>query len=229
MTAPKLSWVERKTLRPRQEEALAAWMRTKRGLVVLPTGVGKTQVALEVIQQLDVPALIVVPVRPLMYQWADDLKAAFGIECGLLGDRIKSIKPVTVTTYASACIHAEDLGNRFQLLVFDESHHLPGEVRSDAARMSLAPYRLGLTATPDDSAKREELVRELIGPTLYRVPLKAAAGDELADYEITRLTVQLTDEERAEYSKYGKQVRSLDRQVLPQPTHLQGLVGNGLP
>ena len=43
------------------------------------------------------------------------------------------VRPVSVTTYDSACIHAERFGNQFGLLVFDECHHLPGEVRRDAA------------------------------------------------------------------------------------------------
>jgi len=208
MVSPNLQWKERKVLRAKQEEGLNAWLESKRGLVVLPTGLGKTQVAMEAIQRLNVPVLIVVPVRPLMYQWADTLKEAFGIEAGLVGDRLLSIKPVTVTTYASACIKAETLGDKFQLLVFDECHHLPGQVRSDAARMSLAPYRLGLTATPHDTAERRELTRELIGPTAYRVPLREAAGDELAEYEITRLAVPLTEDERNRYQACGKQVAS---------------------
>jgi len=33
-------------LRSYQEQALAAWMRTKRGVVVMPTGAGKTHVAI---------------------------------------------------------------------------------------------------------------------------------------------------------------------------------------
>ena len=39
-----------------------------------------------------------------------------------------SRRPLTVTTYDSAYIHMERLGDRFALLVFDECHHLPGPV-----------------------------------------------------------------------------------------------------
>ena len=77
-----------------------------------------------------------------------------------------------MTTYDSACIHMERLGNQFGLVVFDECHHLPGEIRRDAARMSAAPMRLGLTATPERSDGRHVDLDRLIGP----VALRDAAG-----------------------------------------------------
>ena len=45
----------------------------------------------------------------------------------------------------------DKLGNRFGLVIFDECHHLPGQIRRDAARMSAAPMRMGLTSTPERS------------------------------------------------------------------------------
>ncbi len=58
------------TPRPYQEDALAAWHAADgRGVVVLPTGAGKTILALMAIERLALRTLIVVPTIELLYQW----------------------------------------------------------------------------------------------------------------------------------------------------------------
>ena len=60
------------TPRPYQKEALAAWLkRDARGVVVLPTGAGKTVLALMTIDALKLRTLIVVPTIELLYQWRE--------------------------------------------------------------------------------------------------------------------------------------------------------------
>jgi superfamily II DNA or RNA helicase len=95
----------------------------------------------------------------------------------------------------------EHLGNRFGLIVFDECHHLPGESYSLSARQCLAPYRLGLTATPERVDGRDALLDDLIGPLVYRKDIVDLSGSYLADYEVSTLTVHLTEEERREYEE----------------------------
>jgi len=144
----KLHWplVGLLPLRDDQEEAIQKWMKSHRGVIVMPTGTGKTEVALHIMHRLSVTTLVVSPVRDLMYQWHQRIQDRLGYDAGIIGDNIFNKRPVSVTTYDSACIHMQDFGNEFELIIFDECHHLPGQVRSDAARMSVAPFRLGLTA-----------------------------------------------------------------------------------
>ena len=85
-----------------------------------------------------------------MNQWYNLLSKAFAIDVGLLGGGYHEIEDVTIATYDSAFMHMERLGNRFGLIVFDEVHHLPGEMYSHAAEMCIAPNRLGLTAAPNE-------------------------------------------------------------------------------
>ena len=57
------------TPRPYQEDALAAWLAAGgRGVVVLPTGAGKTVLALMAIARLGLRTLVVVPTIELLYQ-----------------------------------------------------------------------------------------------------------------------------------------------------------------
>jgi superfamily II DNA or RNA helicase len=191
----------RREPRPYQHEALAAWRdRGCRGLVVLPTGAGKTLVAELAIDDRRRSTLVVTPTLDLVRQWHDGLLATFGGRIGLVGGGEYELQPLTVTTYDSAYLHMDHLGNRFGLLVFDECHHLPGASYALAARLSLAPFRLGLTATPERGDGREPELEALIGPTVYRKDIVELSGEYLADYETVRVSIDLSQAERDEYA-----------------------------
>jgi superfamily II DNA or RNA helicase len=194
---------------PHQTEALETWWQQGgRGVVVLPTGTGKTHVAILAIHKVARPALVVTPTIDLLNQWYDELLLAFGGPIGLLGGGEYDIQPLTVTTYDSAYIHLERWGNKFGLLVFDECHHLPGPTYMMAAVGSLAPYRLGLTATPERADNQEVLLPELIGPIVYRKEIKQLAGDYLAEFRTEKCFVDLTAEEQERYQKARDEYRS---------------------
>jgi superfamily II DNA or RNA helicase len=187
--------------RPYQKEALAAWReRGGRGVVVLPTGAGKTLVAELAIDDKRRSTLVVTPTLDLVRQWHDGLAATFGGRIGLVGGGEYELQPLTVTTYDSAYLHMEHLGSRFGLLVFDECHHLPGASYALSARLSLAPFRLGLTATPERQDGREAELDALVGPIVYRKDIVELSGQYLADYETVPVTVDLSPAEREEYA-----------------------------
>ena len=69
-----------------QREAVAAWRAAgNRGVVVLPTGSGKSYVAEMAIALAQRSTLVVAPTLDLMNQWYDILVTAFGEKVGLLG------------------------------------------------------------------------------------------------------------------------------------------------
>lgn len=188
---------------PHQTEALEVWAgQGSRGVVVLPTGTGKTFLAVLAIARTARPALVVTPTIDLLNQWYAELTMAFDVPVGLLGGGYFDLQPLTVTTYDSAYIHLERWGNRFGLLVFDECHHLPGPTFMQAARGAIAPFRLGLTATPERLDGQDTLLPELIGPLVYRKEIGEMAQDDyLARYRAVRLYVELTNAETERYQK----------------------------
>ncbi len=188
-------------LREYQLQAVEKWMDDKRGVVVLPTGSGKTYVALEIIKELSTPTLVVVPTLALLDQWKEKLKIFGDYYIGEFSGRKKELKPITVTTYDSAYINIETLGNKFLLIIFDECHHLPAESYRIIAEMSIAPYRLGLTATYEREDNLHNLLPDLIGGKVFELKAKDLAGKYLANYSIRRLLIPLTDEERKKYEK----------------------------
>jgi superfamily II DNA or RNA helicase len=187
--------------RPYQAEACEAWRKARgRGVVVLPTGAGKTHVAVLAALDKKRSTLVIAPTLDLVRQWYDVLRTSFGADVGVVGGGEHSVKPLTVITYDSAYLHMESIGAKFGLVVFDECHHLPSEAYTLAARLCLAPYRLGLTATPERADGREAVLEELVGPIVYRKDILELSGNYLAEYDTERVTVSLSPEERAEYA-----------------------------
>lgn len=187
---------------PHQSEGLATWwQKGGRGVVVLPTGTGKTYLAILAISHVGRPTLVITPTIDLLNQWYNELLAAFEVPVGLLGGGSYDIQPLTVSTYDSAYIHLDRWGNRFGLIVFDECHHLPGPSYMASAIGSIAPYRLGLTATPERADGQEMLLPELIGPIVYRREIKQLKGDFLAEYRVEKRYVSLDPDEQVRYQK----------------------------
>jgi superfamily II DNA or RNA helicase len=195
-------------LRPEQVGAVTAWtQRGARGQVIMPTGTGKTEVALAIMARAEVATLVVAPVRDLMYQWHRRILKAFDYDAGILGDGLSNVKAVTVTTYDSASLHMDHLGDLFGLIVFDEEHHLPSRFFREAALMSTAPMRLGLTATPQRSDGLHKDLDLLIGPVVYELPFQEAEGRTLASFDLVRIPVVLSDREQATYDQCSRAVR----------------------
>lgn len=199
--------LDHRTPREYQREAVDRWRASgSRGTVVLPTGAGKTLVALLAIDALRTGACIVAPTRALVAQWFTQLADAFGAERvgAWYGDE-KEIRPLTITTYHSAFALLERWGDQFPLLVLDEAHHLSdtstGEARAwhDHLRIAPSPYRLGLTATYPDEGDSE--LRRLVGPIVYRRTIGEMTDAELARFALVRRYVRLTPVEEARYAK----------------------------
>ncbi len=186
-----------------QQEALTAWKQAGRmGVVVLPTAAGKTYLAQLAMQATQRSTLIMVPTLDLMHQWYAHLVAAFpDAEIGLLGGGSRDRTPIMIATYDSAAIHAETLGNQYALLVFDECHHLPSDFNRIIAEYAIAPYRLGLTATPERTDGKHQDLQHLIGAEVYRRSAEDLSGTALAKHKAVQIKVSLSQKERERYDE----------------------------
>jgi len=189
-----------KTARGYQTEAVDSWRAAgRKGVVTLPTGTGKSFVAELCIADAQRPTLVVAPTIDLVNQWVAVLSSAFGIEVGMLGGGSHEVRDITVSTYDSAYLHADRYGDRFGLVIFDEVHHLPSEAYAQAAEMCLAPFRLGLSATPERADGLHQELERLIGPFCFERGIQDMRGEFLADYEVRRFEVELTPDEADRY------------------------------
>jgi superfamily II DNA or RNA helicase len=168
----------------------------------MPTGAGKTFLAVLAIQQVQASTLVIVPTIDILHMWYYRLSQAFQTEIGVYYSGEKLIQPITITTYSSAGDLVAEQGNAFKFLICDEVHHLPARMWGEAALMAPAPCRLGLTATYPEAHEQTNgrwRVDELIGPLAYSLDIAQLVGQQLAEYRTQRIRVNLTAEERAAY------------------------------
>src|SRR6202165_1439701 len=191
--------------RPYQHEALSNWLAEgSAGVVVLPTGAGKTLVAAMSIHETKLWTLAIVPTLDLLQQWRTALSAALGVsadDIGIFGGGEKELKPITIITYDSAALNPPDR-QRFRLLLFDECHHLPAPTYRLIAESAFTPLRLGLIATPERSDMAHLDLDQLIGPEVYRrSPAELTEGQYLAQYQEVPIDIALSEEEEARYAE----------------------------
>lgn len=191
------------SLRDYQQSALDMWTKAgMRGSVVLPTGSGKTLVAIKAIEKVNASALVVVPTIDLMVQWTEILSKYFtNAKVGNLGGGVDDIQALTVSTYDSAYIRAATLGNKFALVVFDEVHHLAAPGFRSIAEQMAAQNRLGLTATIEREDDLHKDIPKLVGGGIVfqASPSVLAKGKHLAPFVVERRQVEMTEQEKKEY------------------------------
>src|SRR5258708_1184592 len=214
--------------RPYQDEALTRWLAAgSAGVVVLPTGAGKTLVAAMSINETRLWTLAVVPTLELLKQCRDALASALALdadEIGVFDGGEKEMKPITIITYDSAALYPREL-RRFGLLIFDECHHLPAQTYRLIAESAFTPMRLGLSATPERSDMAHKDLYLLIGPEVYRrSPAELTEGHYLAEYQEVRIDIALSSEDEQRYTEQRRIYRSfLQRRhiILRSPEEFQ--------
>lgn len=217
--------------RPYQQEALNEWLaHDNAGVVVLPTGAGKTFVAAMAIHETGLWTLVVVPTIDLLQQWHAALAAALAIPAeaiGIFGGGEKDLKSITIITYDSAVIYPREL-HQFGLLIFDECHHLPASTYRLIAESAFTPLRLGLSATPERTDMAHTDLEELIGPEIYRrSPADLTEGRYLAQYQEKRIDIALSSEDEARYNEQRRIYRTFlqrRRIVFHRPEDFQKLI-----
>lgn len=178
--AADLAW-----LRPYQRESVDRALLKKRGILWLPTGAGKTEVAVALTRSVpDTHWLFLVHRTTL----ADEAGSRFmmrNAEHGIaLGDpgliaegqwrEGVHFTASTFQTFARALQvgdkRAERLLNRTGGLIVDECHVLPAATFSDVAMQCDAYYRIGLSGTPLDRTDRKSIMAiSVLGPVIHRV------------------------------------------------------------
>ncbi len=199
------------TPRKYQAQAHNKWLKNNmRGVIVLPTGTGKTIQALLAINYLLESTLVVVPTIDLLKQWKTSILENLNVQkesIGIFGGGEHDIKPITIITYASAQKYVSTLSTKFDLVIFDEVHHLPSEVYRTIAMGLTAKHRLGLSATPERPDELHKDLDELIGPVIFRKEHDDVSS-YIASFRLEKITVKLTDEEKEKYDNHMKIFRN---------------------
>lgn len=165
-----IPFLEGVTLRCYQEKAVNDALHVDQGVIISPTGSGKTLIALEIIRRRRQKALVVVHRSDLAAQWADVINQRMGIDAGFIGDgkwRIgDEITLAMVQTLASRSDDTIRISDCFGTIICDECHHCPAKSFYDVLGLFPTKYRYGLSATPVRRDGLEQLIYRSIGPTI---------------------------------------------------------------
>lgn len=195
-----------------QEEALDAWLKAgMRGTIVMPTGAGKTYVAIAAISVLRVPTLICVTTVELARQWSRRIRECLNVKTGFLAGGDKRILDITVATYHSAAKNIYEIFDKFGFVIYDEGHHLPAETFKEIAFKLKAKYSMVLSATPDRADKNEVLIYRVSGEPVYKTSYyQLVLKGVLAPFQVEKIYVKLDRDEARNYAQLAEKLSSQD-------------------
>jgi len=202
------------SLRDYQVEALEAWKKNMyRGVIALPTGSGKTLIGIAAIAELKQPTLIIVYTKEQINEWLEKIRNftrnAYRY-IGLFYSEKKQISNITISTYQSAFRYMDLLYDKFKLLIVDEVHHLPADKFRYIAMRSLAPFRMGLSATPYREDGRHVDLFNLMGGLVYEKGFNELRKQGfVAPYEIIPIYIKLDKDEELKYRSLKKKLSTL--------------------
>jgi superfamily II DNA or RNA helicase len=78
---------------------------------------------------------------------------------------------------------------------------LPAPTYQQIPEMTIAPYRLGLTATYERADSKHDELEDLLGTVVYQEAVDELAGEYLSEYETIHLSVELTSDEQEQYNE----------------------------
>jgi superfamily II DNA or RNA helicase len=161
------------TLKPFQQDAVAAVMERNFGTLQALTGSGKTVMALKIIAERRQPALILVHTKELHHQWVERIETFLGIpksEIGIIGNGKNRIgSKITVGMVQSLTKYAEDVFEHIGFLIVDECQHCPSKTFTDVVTRFDCKYFLGLSATPWRRDKLTRLIWFYLGDKVHEV------------------------------------------------------------
>ncbi|MEM1526782.1 MAG: DEAD/DEAH box helicase [Ignisphaera sp.] len=201
-------------LRDYQLEALDAWRKNGfKGVIALPTGTGKTVIAVAALAELNVRTLVVTYTKEQMFQWGEKIASFTDVPKGLIGyfySSEKRVLPITIVTYQSAYRYIDMLAPYFSFIIVDEVHHLPADKFRYIAENMFARYRLGLSATVIREDGRHVELFPLMGGIVYsKAMAELAEKGYIAPFTVETVKVSLTAEEKKRYKELLEKYKKL--------------------
>jgi len=192
----------RSVLRPYQSAAVAAALTNKHGLLVLPTGSGKSHVIAGIVNGIEGKTLILQPTKEILESNYEKIQAT-GYKGASIYSASCGIKRIGKATYATigSIIHKLGLFADVEAVIIDEAHltNAKGGQYDELIKVLKPRVLIGLTATPyrlyanrDWGTQVKMLHRTR--PRIFESILHVTQCTELADTDfLVRPTYQVSD------------------------------------
>ena len=187
-----------------QKIAVDQAMKYNPYMIIVPTGEGKTIIALKIISMMNVPTIVVVPTIELVKQWEKTITSLGGKCTTYSSGSDKEFSDFTIITYASMLKYMNVVGRHYGLVIFDEVHHLFAEEYRKIGNqaLSLGMKVIGLTASPRTMGE-EELIQNRMFPYRYeRTIMQRQNSDRAVDLKFHAIPITLSDNDLSRYKRY---------------------------
>ena len=161
------------SLRPDQEEPVAAFLASPRGgIISLKCAAGKTVMALYIACQIKQKTLVICHKNFLLDQWKERINEFIPTaSVGLIKAKTIDTEGHDIVMASLQSIAMKDydpnIFNQFGYVIVDEVHHVSAEVFSRALPKVVAPIMLGLSATLDRKDGLRKVFEWYIGKPVY--------------------------------------------------------------
>lgn len=190
------------TLRIDQIEAIGKAILLCRGVIHMPTGTGKTEVAIGITKILNLPTLFLVNSKSLLHQTQERFIKRLdsdGEEIGIIGDGINA--PGTLVTVATvqSFDHMKERSQqefsqeirKYRVIIFDECHHASAKTWYTVGTWAHnAYYRFGFSGTPMDRDEIDSMkLMSIMGQTIY----KRKTTDAIEDGDLCKIEMEMIE------------------------------------
>lgn len=169
------------TLRDYQELAIPSVINYKTGILNLPVGLGKTELALECIHRVQQKTIWLTHTGDLLQQSLQRCSSKMRCKtstitegkCDLSGDIVFA----TVQTLYKYINNREIPQDTFGMLILDECHHISANPSSiqlfrTCVDYFACRYKIGLTATVHRADGMQDCIKAILGDVIYKIEKK---------------------------------------------------------
>lgn len=169
-----------------QQEVVDIMQKSVNGVVVMPCGSGKTQTALELVARLGLKTLWLTHTQDLLHQSLERANACFGCDSDMFGvitaGKVNISKGITFATVQTMCkLDLAQYRKQWAVIIVDECQHCCGSPTRVTQFYKVinnlyAPYKFGLTATPERADGLDMSMYALLGDVIVKVNQDAVAS-----------------------------------------------------
>ena len=163
-------------LTPLQSNVVGTALNYDQGIIVAPSGSGKTIIGLELVARRKLPALILVHRKQIFDQWVDRIQDFLGIPKSQIGQysgtKKKIGEEITVSLIQSLARRGAaslEFKDSFGTVIVDECHHVPAASYRRVVLQLNTRYLYGLTATPKRKHNDEKLINAFLGDVIAQM------------------------------------------------------------
>ncbi len=202
-----------------QDEAIQSAINNRRGIILSPTGSGKSLIIYSVLRYLlneGKNVILVVPSVTLVNQMFSDFFEYGWTECAdhveklYSGQKPSFNKNILITTYQSLLKRGPEFFIRYDALMNDEAHTVKSvELQKIASKCINASTRIGLTGTLPKEESDYHNIHGMLGPTIYKLKSKKLIDEGvLSNIVVVNAFLKYPKEiaDKGKYRKYHDEV-----------------------